>query len=280
VIKTIARWLLALGLLALVGRQLQQGLVALGPRHLDPGWLAASFLALGVGLALGPVGWGGWVRALGVPMRYDTAFRTLYQASAAKYVPGSVWQFVGRVALAERAGVPARTAATALALDVATNFGGALVALFPPLVVFVGWGLRLLPGCEPKAVWRLLGVYAVVWGLFAVGAACLARAIAPLGPDAMAQVAGAFVVAWVAGTVAIVAPAGLGVREWSLAFLLGPVIGPGMAALLALALRAWLVAGEMVALVVALAMPVRPDCIIGQAPSTEGVFDQTDIKTS
>jgi hypothetical protein len=254
VIKTIARWAVALGLLALVGRQLQLGLAALGRPVLAPAWLAASVACLGLGLALGPLGWGGWVRALGGALTYRQAFRTLYQASAAKYVPGSVWQFLGRVALAERVGVPARTAAAAMALDVATNFGGAVAALCPPVAPLVAWGLGRLPGSVPGAAWRLLGIYAGTWACLAVGAACLARALGPLGPAEMGQVAAAFVAAWVAGTVAIVAPAGLGVREWTLAFLLGPVIGPGAAALLALALRVWLVAGEVVVLVLALGL--------------------------
>jgi hypothetical protein len=269
VIKTIARWAVALGLLALVGRQLQLGLAALGRPSLEPAWLAASLAWLGLGLALGPVGWGGWVRALGGKLSYRQAFRTLYQASAAKYVPGSVWQFLGRVALAERAGVPARTAATAMALDVATNFGGAVVAIFPPAAPLVAWGLGRLPGSVPGAAWRMLGVYAGVWVCLGVGAACLARALGPLGPAAMAQVAAALVVAWVAGTVAIVAPAGLGVREWSLAFLLGPVIGAAPAALLALALRAWLVAGEVVVLVLALGMPASADRVSDRAPADD-----------
>ncbi|MDB5102220.1 MAG: hypothetical protein JWM80_6641, partial [Cyanobacteria bacterium RYN_339] len=134
-----------------------------------------------------------------------------------------------------------------------------------------------LPGCEPRAVWRLLGVYVGVWGLLAMGAACLARALAPIGVEAMAQVAAAFVVAWVAGTLAIVAPAGLGVREWSLAFLVGPLLGQGEAALLALALRAWLVAGELAALAVALALRVPADCVIDQPPMIDGKFEQNDI---
>lgn len=271
-IKTIARWAVALGLLALVGRQLQQGLAALGRPTLEPAWLAVSLVALGLGLALGPVGWGGWVRALGGALTYRQAFRTLYQASAAKYVPGSVWQFLGRVALAEGAGVPARMGTVAMALDVATNFGGAVVALCPPTLPLVAWGLGRLPGSAPRVAWRLLGVYAGVWICMAVGAACLARALGPMGPAAMAQVAAAFVVAWVAGTVAIVAPAGLGVREWSLAFLLGPVIGPGSAALLALALRAWLVAGELVVLLLALGMREPTICVSARPPLGDDKF--------
>ena len=51
--------------------------------------------------------------------------------------------------------------------------------------------------------------------------------------------------AWMAGTVAVGAPAGVGVREAILTLGLEPVLGPGPAAVVALALRLVTLGGDL-----------------------------------
>ncbi len=59
----------------------------------------------------------------------------------------------------------------------------------------------------------------------------------------MAVVAG-LCFAGLAGIAAFFVPAGIGVREAALVWYLAPVIGPGPAALLAVAARVWISVGE------------------------------------
>jgi len=55
----------------------------------------------------------------------------------------------------------------------------------------------------------------------------------------------AFLVAGVAGILAVFVPAGLGVREAALSLLLAPQLGEGLAIGLALASRVWLLLSEL-----------------------------------
>ncbi|MEM7480138.1 MAG: lysylphosphatidylglycerol synthase domain-containing protein [Acidobacteriota bacterium] len=71
-----------------------------------------------------------------------------------------------------------------------------------------------------------------------------------LRPEAVAsfsvwQVMGLYALAWAAGTVSLGAPAGLGVREAVLTLQLSPLLGPGPAAAVALALRFVTLLGDL-----------------------------------
>ena len=95
----------------------------------------------------------------------------------------------------------------------------------------------------------MLAVYVLNWALLGTGFALLGQALAvdPLAPVQLLMLAGAFTIAWNVGVFALFAPAGLGVREAAIAVLLAASFPAGWPALLALAARVWIVAGEALA---------------------------------
>lgn len=222
--------------------------------------------------------WRLWLRAAGVSLGYLAAFRVLYRTNLAKYLPGGGWHFVGRVVLAQRVGVPALATTLTLALDVIGHVAGAVVfslacagasGLAPSAPILVLGGVVLI-GLHPAVLnlclqlagkllrrevpavsftyARMLGMtalYAANWVVIAAGFYMMVFAFAPSTPALPAMAA--FAAAWLAGVVAPLAPAGLGVRDATLAVLLEALCPPGMGAALALLSRLWFITGELVA---------------------------------
>lgn len=203
-----------------------------------------------------------------------------------KYVPGKVFNAVGRLVLYRHcpAGLPALTAAlvaetlltVTAAACVATvallGSGGAprsaLIAAFGCAAVGVvasfstvldrglAWlaqqvspGAKVVPIAWPKRILPFglqLGSYLLLGG----GLYALTLAWQPAAGVPFAAVTGALCLSGIAGIVAFVVPAGLGVREGALVWVLAPFTGPVFAALIAVAARVWLTAGDAVAVIV------------------------------
>jgi uncharacterized membrane protein YbhN (UPF0104 family) len=95
---------------------------------------------------------------------------------------------------------------------------------------------------DPAFGLRWMGLYAVGWFLQGLAFLVLAWGLG-FRPTVLEGVP-AFPAAYVAGYVALFAPAGVGVREGMLVVFLGPVLGSG-AAVLALVARLWATAVEL-----------------------------------
>jgi uncharacterized membrane protein YbhN (UPF0104 family) len=102
----------------------------------------------------------------------------------------------------------------------------------PPPTLTRGFGLR----------WTL--AYALNWGLYAAAFWLLFLGLE--GWTTFLQAGPAFAAAYVAGYVAVFAPAGVGVREVSLVAFLSPVLAPEPAAALAVVARLWTTGVELV----------------------------------
>ena len=145
----------------------------------------------------------------------------------------------------------------------------ACAVVYPP--VFNAWAVRLarllkqpFRPLEIRTA-RMLGIwalYVVMWALLAFAMASFARALLPgLDTERFAYIAGSYALAWVTALITMVAPAGMGVREGILGLLLSQAIAAGTAMTLAVAMRLWVVAMELVWLGIGLLMPrtVQPD---------------------
>lgn len=239
-----------------------------------PWTLAASCALLLGGQVFSGLLWGRVVRDLGgTSLSFREAVRVFFVANLGRYVPGKVWQVTGLAVLARRRGVPATlsgiaavvahgTSLLAATLVGALIFGRAgpegegsllwipaalfaltCVALLPPVFRrLVGLASRLRLAVEwdavrPRTVARWLGLFLIHWTIYGAAFVLLARSFGL--PGGALEVASAFVAAYVIGYVAIFAPAGLGVREASLAALLAPMMGEGAATGLAVIARVW-----------------------------------------
>lgn len=253
-------------------------------------WLLPSLLFGCLALASAGVGFRHVVRVVGGSIGLPESFWVTCASNMGKYLPGKIWAAAGKAVLSRRAGLPTSVALLATALDIyllllaSFAVGGTLWTLHlgePLLLAAVLAVTPALAALVHPSVFRLLsrlalrgaadhvpllfsyglgdvlraGVwYVLFWILLAAGFLCVVEAtVVPVG--AWPALAGAFILSYLAGILAIFAPGGIGVREGVLHLMLGPVIGPGAAALLAVAGRIWATVAEIVALVVAFLLP-------------------------
>jgi glycosyltransferase 2 family protein len=248
--------------------------------RLEPGLfaLATALLGLSYGLVAGL--WGlALRRAAGT--RLVVGARIWFLSNLARYVPGNVWSYVGAVELARREGVARRTTLAVMALTQVLSVGVAVLAGLPALlaerarlgrpallgavVVAVGAVLaalfrrqllalarRRLPDLDPADLTPSAGTvallvvgYAVYWAITGLAFAALVASLAPLAAGDIPLVVAAYAAAYAAGFLALLTPAGLGIREGVLVVALAPVLPAGPALVVALASRLWMMLVEL-----------------------------------
>jgi uncharacterized membrane protein YbhN (UPF0104 family) len=224
------------------------------------GWitLAASIVCAAAGTAAAGWIWLSILEALGVSTQRRWA-GLFFQAQLGKYIPGSVWQYAGRAAVARAHGIPIRPVSVSLPIE----FGASAVAGGAMAAFLLGWwgavlvaaAAVLLVALERPARSRRPAAFATVKATLlylplwlALGGSFWLCARGLLGVPArdLAFYVGAFAVAWLAGLVAIYAPGGLGVREAVLVALLSSRIGAADALVVAAASRLILILVDVV----------------------------------
>ena len=170
----------------------------------------------------------------------------------ARYVPGSVWFAVGRVALLRNAGLPVGPLSATAILEMATSLtvvlmsglavlglsggipGGALWMVFVAVALIVatapGGGGRVMAwlaarrGIEFALDWRgylrLIGINVVFWGWSAVTFLLYLRAFPAADEFRTLLVVGGFLLTWGIGFLAPFAPQGIGMFELTMATVL------------------------------------------------------------
>ncbi|MGH7128157.1 MAG: lysylphosphatidylglycerol synthase domain-containing protein [Planctomycetaceae bacterium] len=263
--------------------------------------LVLSFPPLLAAFGIGVYTWRRTLDALGGPATpFPTLLRIWFLSTLARYIPGKIWQFVGTAKMAADAGLPPTLLLTSLLVSMGFNVVAAAAvgaATIPgagflpagwrtPLLLgtlglaaltahpaFLNACLRLVPRALHHSVltwdrgWgvgiRLLLLSALGWIVYGLGFWLFVAALTDVDASAIAPLSGVNALAFLAGYVVIVAPAGLGVRELSMAALLQPFVpgAAGIAAVIAIASRLWIVAGELLgtAVVLLLTHPPTPD---------------------
>ena len=245
--------------------------------------LGLSLLCYLVGMAMFAEFWRRGVGALGGKLpRLDCHF-AYFVSQLGKYVPGKAWVILIRYGLIGRNRLSFR-AVTASSVYETFNVMGSgallsflvllllggdtillwlalglaavlLAASHPPvsgwIATVAGWGWGGEEKLMPVPSWRVFrkGAPLLILGWILAGASFpLAGAgigVAYPGPSEVVLAGAASGMAVAAGFVVLVAPAGLGVREWLLVQTLGPSVGEGPAALVAVAARGLQVCGEL-----------------------------------
>jgi hypothetical protein len=237
--------------------------------------------------------WNMTLRWCAARLRYWDAARIWFTANLARFLPGAVLQFASLALMATRYGVsPTAATATVLLQQIVLLLTGLIVvAGFTPIVLHQGWWqgafvvalllgagiLLLLPRLTRRLpslarLWsqvrpaQLPGfalLLAVQW--LAYGAAFRLLAIGLLGGGDSGGARGswgfyitAFTESYLAGVIAVFAPAGLLVREAALISILTPVLGGADAVILAVAARIWHTALELLSALAVLTIPVPP----------------------
>jgi hypothetical protein len=251
---------------------------------------AAAIATSAVAVASYGVVWIIIVRWLDVPAsaRWLTLF---FKSQLGKYIPGSVWQYAGRVGLGRRYGLPTAEGLASIAVEVVASSLAAGVAgllVLPDrgtaaagLVIAAGVAsagllvarryrgriallLRTRVGIDGGLASSSLRIgpwsvalYLLVWAAYGAAFWLTARALFAVPVSDLPRYIGAFSLAWLAGFVAVFAPGGVGVREAVIVGLLGSRLGEANAIVLAATSRIVLTTIDLVAGGVSLVVPVE-----------------------
>lgn len=262
--------------------------------ELDLLLLAISLVLLLATFAMAAALWSRVLVAFGEsPPPIMQAVAMILVANLGRYIPTKVAQLAGMAVLARRAGLSgvratgAAIVAQILNLTAAALLGGwvvygaypasgwSLLAGIGAVLAMVGflclggagalmrWLVRRLghnTEVPETGGWRLLKwlpAYVLYWLLLGAAFKCLGLGLGIQIPFWFASTA--FAAAYLAGYVAIFSPAGLGVREGALVFLLTPALGgPSAAFVLAALQRVWLTVVEIGGAAVAAILLRRP----------------------
>jgi uncharacterized membrane protein YbhN (UPF0104 family) len=159
---------------------------------------------------------------------HPTYVALFLKSQLGKYIPGSIWQFAGRVVLGRAEGIPTNLGLAAIVIEVAASLLAAVIA--GSLVLSLGWAMPL---------------YGVVWTIYGAAFWLTARALFIVPAGDVPLYIGVFALSWAVGFVAIFAPGGVGVREAVIAGLLAGHLGEAKAIVLAGASRIVLTAIDL-----------------------------------
>ncbi len=248
-----------------------------GKVSLSWAWLLASAVPIAVGTVILAVGWK-WImeRMVGHSVPLRPALTLHFESQMARYTPGKVGMPLVRMAGADKLGVPASVAGYsvltesisqvavggivgfALLVSTTGGAGGVMAAMGQlcvlGLVAFVLVGVvlvfvdrRRLPafvvrlmkaeGTGPLVPRRGPLAHALYWLTWAVHGYFAARAVGISSAHAIYG-SGLYVLAPIAGILALATPSGIGVREAVMSMGLSPVVGPAPAVAAAIVSRA------------------------------------------
>jgi hypothetical protein len=258
-----------------------------------PAVLAAALLASYGQLSLTSAFWRSGLASFGEPVPYRASLLATLTSLPARYLPGSVWYAVSRIARLQNEGAGrgalAAVAAVEMALVPVVGFalGALLLALTadepaasapllavtvllagastPPVVNrLIALLRRLRPSTTPppRLDWpahaRLVAWTAAFW-LWSSGVFTLyVLAFPALDAGSPVEVAGAYMVAWGVGWLALFAPQGVGVFEVTIAALVGGSTGVAGLAVLVAGYRALIAVRDLAGAAAAAVVDRRP----------------------
>jgi len=253
---------------------------------LDWGLLAVAWLAyLGYFLTRS-LAWRQIMADLGFRLSLAQSIRVWFLSEFSRYVPGNVWSFFGRVYLAEKAGAAKKVTAASLAIEMiflvgSTAVFAAIYLLMIPYQVASAYRwlfllaipaviLLLTPSILKNVINKLLKLmkkepiefkfssgkliivlllFTLAWAFYGFGSYLTMAAVVGVSQVSAVWLISTFIVAWLVGYISIITPMGLGVREGAVVAALSPLISDGLAGLVAIFTRLWLMVSELSVLV-------------------------------
>ena len=285
VLLSLAKVVLGMVILIAAGKQVLGALAELESSQVRFSLpvLSLALLCYLAGMAVFADFWRRAVGSLGGKLTWLECHSAYFVSQLGKYVPGKAWVILIRYGLigGNRLSFRAVTASSVYETFSVMGFGALLsflvllvlgsdptllwlalglsaallAASHPPVSAWIakvaGWGSGREEEPVPLPSWRVFwkGTPLLILGWVLAGAsfplagAGIGVAYPGLREVMLAGAASGLAVA--AGFVVLVAPAGLGVREWLLVQTLGPSVGEGPAALVAVAARGLQVCGEL-----------------------------------
>ena len=283
----LAQWSFAAIVLFFAARSLATQWNKVEPRlsHIQFGWQwigAATVLVL-LAYALLIEGWRRVLGAWDSHLPFPQASRIWFLSNLGKYVPGNIWSLTAMGVMARERGLSALAAAgssvimqtvslatgTAIVMVTGAKLLGqpvlvgfsvlVLVAIFllsapkflPPLAVWVGTliGKDIAPPSVPAtSIWTAAIASTLSWLFYGLAFQLFVRGLLGASPGEISSYIAVYTAAYILGFISPIAPAGLGVREFTLAAFMTQLglANEADAALVAIAARLWLTIVELV----------------------------------
>ncbi len=258
-LKSYLRWLILGGVLFFLVKALKDNWQEVAQIQINPqGW---DYLGSALGVTLIAHIWTGWVwgwifQTLNQKVSGFWAIQVYLKTNIAKYIPGNIWHYYGRIRLATDAGIPTSIATLSVLLEPLLLAAAALlVALvgtpqnrllqfFSLVVVLIAihplilnQSIKLVSklknkGDEVKKIEHypflpLLGELGFL-GLRGAGFVLTFLALHPVNFSQIPALISSFSLAWLLGLVVPGAPGGIGVFEATAIALLGTLFSPGI----------------------------------------------------
>jgi glycosyltransferase 2 family protein len=217
------------------------------------------------GLFCGMRAWRSILSGLGSQLPVRPSARIYFVGQLGKYIPGSIWPVLAQMELGHDHDVPRRRSAAALVIAIMVSLATGLIVtvltipfvdggrypalwwLLVPVPILVAllnprvlWGCLSLPPVLPNrsmaeaVAWATLG-----WLSYGLHVAVLVAAFREHGADTVAVASiGGYALAWTAGLIAFVLPAGAGARDVTLVLALSGVVATNPAIAVAVVSRA------------------------------------------
>ena len=245
-------------------------------------WIAAATALILLTYALLIEGWRRILVAWDSHLPFGDAARIWFLSNLGKYVPGNIWSLTAMGVMAKRRGLSAIAAAgssvimqtvslaTGTAIVMVTSakllgqpllVGLAVLLLLglllsaprflPPLAIWVGnlIGRELAPPFVPAAsIWTAAVASALSWLFYGIAFQLFVRGLLGAAPGEISSYIAVYTAAYILGFISPISPAGLGVRELTLAAFMTQLglANEADAALVAIAARLWLTIVELV----------------------------------
>lgn len=279
-----------------LGSNIVRGLneVDLSKLRLQPAPLILSLLLFMISNFIGGWCWSLILEGLGQKLPLYANIRIHLSANLVKYVPGYAWQILGKAYLCNRQGVPGAVIGIGIALELASIVltGVWVASLALPLPWLDAWGLGMLwpwriPGLivltgllialpwllrrglqsfqagrfqeiviRRQSLWLVLSLMVTAWAVLGLAVYSFTRALYPLNPADLPPLTFSWAASSILGLAVIFVPAGIGVREGALAFLLGFRLPMAVAAAAAALTRVLSIVSEVLCFLITQRLPV------------------------
>lgn len=253
-------------------------------QHLSPRYeiLIFAFLLLCFYIPLLGVVWGLIVRALGTPIKLADASRVRTIGDMARYMPGKIWLFVGRMGLAKKEGIPHSIGFLSLVIEIVANLIAGfilfliglpflkklplpgwmnlsfflvplgLISLHPKIFgAMINLGLKMLKkgSMELNLKYKNILLFVFFYGLFWIFQGfcffLIAKSIYPLTWDFLMPMVAISTISWIGGFLSFITPSGIGIREGIFTALLSMYLPLPVAIIISLATRIAITAAEV-----------------------------------
>lgn len=267
--------------------------------HFDPLLLALSFGALAVYFAIYSRSWQAIMHDLRSPISFSQAVWMIATTQIGKYLPGKVWYILGRVYVGKQQNLDGKKLTLSMVLETCLVYitggiifalttliaGGysiawialsvmltvaAIIMLHPVILRSISnFILRRLKKPEIHftltytQIFRISLYFFGLWFAQIAGFFLLIKAIYPVPAGDIFNIASAYSLAWIGGSLALFAPGGLGVREGMMTLLLSSVLPTPLAIAVSLIARVWVTIFETMVFFIGLAVQRRTKTAAG-----------------